>query len=518
MNLDPVLPAHRPNLDALFQGLRDATADVTLRAGHVEAYGHTASNAILTATLAEGRLDLTTLTATLDGVHARLSGGVDGRARTVDLALRAATDDARPLGDWVGRPGLDLWRGPLSLRATAKGGSEALGLLVSAELGDTRLEARPSFDLTARRWHGALTLRHPGARRFVNAAGLGPALGLTGRENWLGEGSLALVAHLSGEPGWVSADSFDLTAGALRAGGTLTLTRDGETPRLVGKLEAETLPLPDVDARSDAPLPLRALRGWQASLQVSAESVLAGLAPVADHASAEVSLSGGALHVGRLRAGVRGGEVNGEGALDGGAPDAATPPSAALHLGWSGVALSPADGLPLIASGGAEGTADLAASGYSPAALVATASGSVRLHIADGTLAGMDLPALRTALSSTSESSDPAGVETAVRRALSQGTTPFAAADATARLGEGAAEVSDLRLAATDGQITGSGNVSLTDKSVDLQLQVRPDLPGGPDFGVRLSGPVAAPASHPDLSRLAAWLGGRASATAVTPQ
>jgi hypothetical protein len=402
------------------------------------------------------------------------------------------------------------------MRATAKGGPEALGMNVSAELADTRLEAVPTVNWSTGRWRGALTLRHPGARRFVNAAGFGPALGLTGMGDWLGEGSLSLVAQVSGEPGRVSADSFDLRAGGLHTGGTLTLAPVAHAPRLVGKLTAETLPLPAFDPHSGDPLPLQALRGWRASLQVSADTVLAGLSPVADHASAEVGIDAGAVRAERLRAGVRGGEISGNGMLDG----AASPPSAALHANWSGLALAPTDSLPLATSGRADGTADLTASGYSPAALLATARGTVALHVADGTLSGMDLPALRALLAQADEHAEAADLDlaTQVRQALRQGTTPFSTVDAAGRLAEGNVQVSDLRLAAASGHVVGSGDVSLTGAVIDLRLRVQPDLPGGPEIGVRVSGPIAAPASHPDLTALASWLGERAPTAAVSPR
>ncbi len=389
---------------------------------------------------------------------------------------------------------------------------KSLGMQISADLGDARLEAEPTLDVKAGHWHGALTLRHPGAWRFINAAGIGQALGLNGPAEWLGEGSLSLVAQMSGEPGRVSADSFDLTAGELHSGGTLTLALADHAPQLVGKLTAETLPLPAFDAHSDEPLPMEALRGWQASLQIFARRVLSGFVPVADDASADVSLEAGVLHVQRLRAGLGGGEITGEGMLD----SAATPPSVTMHAGWSGLALA-AGGLPLAPSGRADGTADLAATGYSPATWVATVRGSVGLHVSDGTLAGVDLPAIRASMSQGDEHADAATLQTEVEQAVRQGSTPFSTFDATGRLGEGDLKLSNLRLAAASGGIMGSGDASLTRGTVDLQLRLLPDLPDAPQIGLRLFGPFAAPASHPDLVGLAAWLGERAAAPAVSP-
>ena len=301
--------------------------------------------------------------------------------RAVDLALQVATNDAS--AGWeagLGGPTSTVWRGPLTVRAAAKGGPEALGLQVSDGAGGCAgLEAGPTVDLTTGRWHGAVTLRHPGARRFVNAVGLGPALGLTGPGRWLGDGSFALVAQMSGEPGRVSADRFDLRAGALHTGGTLDVGARGSAPRLDGQAlqpSAAVAGLRPALGRSAAAsgtcaagrspcrfLPSRAFRSrskWQTKLRATlvwkrgccmSDGFHAGVQRRRDH-------RGGARSTARRR----------------------RRPRLLMPVG-AGSPSRPAMALPLVTFGRADGTADLTATGYSPATLLATAARSVRLHV-----------------------------------------------------------------------------------------------------------------------------------------
>ncbi|MBV9653866.1 MAG: AsmA family protein [Acetobacteraceae bacterium] len=495
-------------LGDLFTAMRQGDAEVSLHARDLLWHGRTLRDGLLAATLHDGHLDLRSLAATLEGVHARLSGSVDANAPQTDLALVAATDDARPLGRWIGQEGLELWRGPLTVQGSAKGPPDALALRMSASVADGQGEATPTVNLSTGRWQGAFTLRHPSARRFLRASGIGRRLGVASGGEWLGEGSLALVAQMSGEPGRVSADTLDLTAGSLRTGGSLTWTTGGDGPLLAGKLSAETLPLPSFDPHSEEPLPLAALTGWAASVQLSAATVLGDLTPVARDSTMTLRLSGGSLRFEQARAGFHGGDITGNATFDA----AARPPSAALHLGWSGLVLAPSDGLPLLPSGIADGSADLTATGYSPAALLATARGPVGLHVSDGVVSGMDLPFLQASLAEPAIRTGAADLQAEIRRSLGQGTTAFSNLKVSGQMREGTLELSDLRLAATGGEVGGSGEVTLATGELNLALQVHPDLAGDPSIGVRVAGPADTPALYPDYTAVAAWLSDRVPA------
>src|SRR6202040_3909530 len=100
---------------------------------------------------------------------------------------------------------------------------EALATNARLALADAQLEAKPTVDLRSGAWTGTLTLRHPGARRLIGMLGLSERLGVPGLPAWLGDGSLSLVAHLTGAPSRLAADTFDLTASTLHAGGDVAL-------------------------------------------------------------------------------------------------------------------------------------------------------------------------------------------------------------------------------------------------------------------------------------------------------
>ena len=288
------------------------------------------------------------------------------------------------------------WSGPAALAVTASGPPDALGLHLALDLADARLEADPTVDLGTGQWSGRLTLRHPGARRLVTSLGLLRAFGSQAMPSWIGEGSLSLLAQMDGAPDRVAADSFDLTAGGLRAKGELALDNTGEEPRVTGRIEAESLPVPLVGLRAPDPLPLAALQGWQASLRVEAARVVADVSPVLDQLALTAEVGGGALRIERMTARLGGGALSASGALD----SRASPPAFALDASLADAAIAgPLLGTPLdLTAGKIAGSLSLTASGYSPAALLATLAGSLRFAVTDGVLAGLDLRRAQSAV------------------------------------------------------------------------------------------------------------------------
>ena len=116
-----------------------------------------------------------------------------------------------------------LWQGAARLDVQVAGPHEALAPDVRLALADAQLEASPTINLKSGEWTTTLALRHPGARRLVATLGLPEQEGLHGLPDWLGDGSLSLVAHLAGGPGRLAADKFDLTAATLHASGDLAV-------------------------------------------------------------------------------------------------------------------------------------------------------------------------------------------------------------------------------------------------------------------------------------------------------
>ena len=122
----------------------------------------------------------------------------------------------------------------------------------------------------------------------------------------------------------------------------------------------------------------------------------------------------------------------------------------------------------------------------------------------DGTLEGLDLAA---ALASVNANTPPDPAR--VTAALNSGSTHFDQLSLSATADHGGVTLSQLRLAAPSGQISGIGTLDLLTRSVLAQLTLEAAKPGLPPLGLRLSGPAATPRRTPELEDLTQWLASR---------
>lgn len=494
--LDPWLPEKPPPL-ASWPGLLSGV--LKIHAKQATAQGRAIDGFELDAASRGGTLALRALQGTVEGVRVSLAGSVGEGGRIGDGKLAISTEDAAPLAallpaEWRGTPA--LWRGPLDLQAAASGPPTALAARATMTLDDGRIEAQPVIDLTRDTWRGPVTLRHPGAVRLLGATGLLPGA------DWLGEGSLSLVAQLSGAPGRLAADGIEITAGSLRGGGRLALDRTGATPRVEGELDFASLPLPLPSLA--APLPLQGLRAWQASVRIAAAQLLAGQRPLLDRFAATVLLDAGRLRLDPVKAELAGGTLQGSAGLD----VSGETPRVTLDGALAGFSLTePATGLPLdMASGRGDAAFRVVAEGNSPAAMLATLSGSASLSATDGTLSGLDLSGAAAAVAADAAGSEPPqAVDDALRAALSGGTTSFQNFAVRAGIDHGVLSLADAQLAGPAGTVAFSGVVGLPLGSCDLRAEVRLAGPDMPVLGVRLTGPLGAPRRIPELAGFARW-------------
>lgn len=495
------LPRWLPNGLDLGQASRALGAvDLNLRLAAEQARWGTAvlERAALDAALENGRVTLRRLSGRLAEADIVASGTamLAPQLRLADVTLEANGPAARGVlallpGAWPGLANVAAM--PLSLRLAGGGAAEALALRGEAQLGELRAEANGTLDLNARRGNAAVTLRHPGAPRLA-----AEVLGLDVAE-WLGEGSFSLVANLAAGPQGVAAESFELVAGSLRAGGALTLA-DGPRPRLTGRIAAERLPLPLPGLRSAEPLGLEALAGMDAELALEAARIEAGEL-VAEGASAMLRLAEGRLRLEGLRAKLAGGTLEAALGLD---LAAAGPPRLALELKLAEATLgAPLLGLPYdLTAGRGEVAASLTATGHAPAALLATLSGSWRAALRDGVLTGLDLggAAAATGLAELTEA------EAAARRALSSGATAFERLELEGTVQAGQLRFGAVRITTESGATaTLSGGADLVRGAMDVRLGVRPAAPEAPDLGLRVTGPAATPNALPETADWARW-------------
>lgn len=493
LDLDPWLAGDPPSLAGL--PARFAPFDVNLRLEAPQAllYGITISPLSLDAGAEAGRLTLRKLDLSVNGVHATGSATVGEGGRVSEGRLDLQAPQAEPLAallpnqlGFLGHRAPRLWRAAANVQVLGAGKPESLGLKVTVDLADLRLEAQPTLDLAKQSWTATMQLRHPGAPRLAEA------LGLASAPAWLGDGSLSLVAQLSGAPGTVAADSFELAAGSLRASGKLLLEQGGERPRLSGVVNAETLPLPFPYPRALDPLPIASLGAMDASVALTAGRVLSGLSPVLEQASATLGLRGGALRLADLAGRLGGGRLSGNAVLDA----QPTPPTLALNLSLTDAAIAgPVFEWPLdIAGGTLDAALALTAAGHSPAALLSTLAGGVRIGVRDGALAGVALPGLAADLS-----------DAGARAALSEGVTPFATLAVQAQVAHGVVTLESGALAAPSGSVSLGGSIDLPGAAADLRLALRPATPEPPELALRLTGPLDAMQRTPELSDLIRW-------------
>jgi hypothetical protein len=454
--------------------------------------------AALDVAVESGRVTLRRLSGRLAEADIVASGTAQlGRPlRLQDITLEANGSTARGLFDLLPGPWPDLRplaALPVSLRLSGGGPAEALVLRGEAELGELRMEATGTLDLTAARGTAAATLRHPGAPRWLaEAFGVDVA-------PWLGDGSFSLVANIAANPALVSAESFELVAGGLRAGGQLALAI-GPRSRVTGRIVAERLPLPLPGLRSADPLPLDALAAFDAEVTLEAARVEVG-GTVMEAASAMLRLASGTLVLERIAGKLAGGTLEGMVSVD---LAAAGPPRMALEMRLAEATLAaPLLGLPYdLTAGRGEVAARLGASGHAPAALLATLSGTWQASLRDGVLTGVDIAAVvaATALPELSEA------EAAARRALSAGATAFDRLELQGSVEAGRLAIETGGVTTESGATaTLSGGADLARGVLDLRIGVRPAAAEAPELGLRVTGPAAAPRLLPESSEWARW-------------
>jgi uncharacterized protein involved in outer membrane biogenesis len=454
--------------------------------------------AALDAAVEAGRLTVRRLSGRLGGadVTASLALALGPPWRLQDLNLEASGPAAGQLlallpGDWP--DGTSLAREAVALRLSGGGTATALALRGAAEWGTLRAEAQGTLDVTTGRGAAHVTLRHPGAPRLAQE------LFGQGAGDWLGEGSFSLVASLAGTPAALTAESFELVAGGLRMRGGLTLSRMGR-PRLVGRLQAERLPLAFPGWRSAEPLPLGLLADVDADVALEVARLEIGGAVVTDLAT-QVTLAEGRLAAMNLVARLAGGRFEGSAGAE---ALAGAPPRLRLTGRLTGASLTERlFGLPHdLMAGRVEAELALQASGFAPNALLGSLGGTLKLDLAEAALGGFDLPAAAEA----SLQAEPRSAETAVRRALSAGTTPLTRAALAGRIEAGRLRIDMVDLLAEGGlAASATGEVDLARAALDLRLAWRAPATGAPEIGLRLTGPADTPRPLPETAAWARW-------------
>jgi hypothetical protein len=512
LDLDPWLPARAPPLGAMPNAFSGFDAELRLSAKRATFHGVALAPLTLDAGAEGGKLTLRSLEAQVAGAHLSASAALAPGGLLSEGRLDLQAPQAKPLIAllpprlaFLGYEAPALWQAAGAVQVLGSGAPDRLSLSVSAELGDLRLDAQPIIDVAHDTWSATVALRHPGAPVLLRA------LGFERAPDWLGEGSLGLTAKLVGAGNRITADTLDVSAGALHATGALALDGMGTMPSLTGRLDAETLPLPYPDLRVSTPLPLAGLLGWNAAVQVKAARVTAGGAPVLRDVAANAALSGGMVRLDALTGRLAGGALTGHAALS---VSAGKPPELTGEFQVAGATVGEgAFGLPVdLSSGKLDAAVSLSATGYAPDALLATLGGTLAMTVANGTLQGVSLAGL------VPPRAGEAGLpDAAVKAALAGGATPLVRLSVAANAARGIVTLGGGTMTTPQGHAELSGEINLPDRSLDLDVAFRAerpaDAPAGapppPRIGVRLTGAINAAQRTPELADLIRWRAAR---------
>ncbi len=481
-----------PSLASLARGVDGLDIDLQLSADVAMLGAVRLEPFSLGVTSTQGKFSLDRLAFDGQGVKLAASGGLLDGTRLVDVALDVRAADASALAALApasAREGLDrlatLLRAPLAVSLQGAGLIDGFGFKLIGDLGDLHVEAQPTVNFSAETWNARLALRHPGAPR------LAAQLGLDRAGSWLGDGSFSVVSQLAVTPARIAADAIELVAGGLRMAGKLDLAL-GDPPRVTGRVKVETLPLPLPQPRAPDPLPLSALTGWDAEIQIDAGQVTAGLSTLMEKARATVVLQAQKLSVKGLAATVAGGSLIAEARIDA----TANPPAFALDATLTGASIGAAlfDQALDVGRGTTDARVVVQATGYAPAALLASLTGTIAATIRDGELIGINLPELRDDFA-----------EPRITAALTSGRSNFDQLTLRAAVDHGLLNLTQATLSAPAGSIQGTGMFDLMAERVALHFDVVPAGTDPPKMGLRWTGSFEVLTPVPELAGLTRW-------------
>ncbi len=457
-------PAGLPAWPDISKALSGLDLSLKLTADQVTLRGRTLTGVTLDAATNKGGLSVNQFAARLNGLTLTGAGTLAADGTVSGTSIDLAADHAGALSAvfaHLPRFTPTFWATPLNVHIDATGPRAAVLAGIGVAFGDARLEAHPTINLTNRTWSTQLTLRHPGAARLLQM------LGWASAPTWLGDGSLSLLAQLSGTPDGLAAQSYDLTAASLHATGSahLALPPRGP-PSLTGTMQADTLPLPGFAARATSPLPLDWTSALDGALSLTAKQVTFGGSPWLADVTGNASVHKGKLAIAVASARLDGGALAGQVTID----PTKTPAMLSASVKLDGVTLpGPLFGTRLDLVGGKlDAVLNLTAQGNSPNTWLASLSGSLSGSAANGALGGVDLSAAPDA-------------------PLGSGATSFSTLTAKAAIANGVITLSDVTLTDPAGPVQMTGMIDLP----DARLSVLATMADG--HATRLLGPFNAP-------------------------
>ncbi|HSP50480.1 MAG TPA: AsmA family protein [Pseudolabrys sp.] len=148
--------------------------------------------------------------------------------------------------------------------------------------------------------------------------------------------------------------------------------------------------------------------------------------------------------------------------------------------------------------------------GLSPVALIGSLQGSGKIALSDAQVAGLDPRAFVVVTRAVNQglAIDAARISDMVSKTLDSGQLAVKRAEGIIAVSAGQMRLSNVTADGKDATLSLSGNLDLTDGSIDARLMLSGGQAVGtrPDIFIALKGPVASPTRSIDVSALTGWL------------
>jgi len=525
-----------PAVELALEGEADSLAGVTAfldidPALRAEAFGAIALQGSLAGDAGALAVDLALDTASAE---VSLTGTVETPFATpvaapLRLGLRAA--DAAALARTAGIvPVAAIERlGALAVDGEIRGDPDSLAIDLGAETAGARLviAGRIATPLDSPSYSLKVGLDHPRAEDLAEtvtgAALTGAALG-----------PLGIAGTLSGDTSAADIAGIDATLGESRMSGGVFLRLDRNPPAISAELRAETLDLawlggglgaagaagaagegaaadaaddylaalvegaaPAPGRWSDAPIDFAFLDRLSGTLALGADALVLGAWRI-EQAEVDLAAADGALTLRSLGGRLFDGALAAEGGFAGGPMPAGRVAFRLADADMAALLRTVAGGDAVSGRATVEGEAAL--QGQSVRALIGSLAGHVTLTARDGAVEDVDLPAISRqigALATLATLEDVPGFVGATERSLSQGRTAIRSLDGAIALEEGEARIEAFTIVADGAVGAVEGGADLPAWQVDLRALFRlTDHADAPPVGLRLAGPIDAPARH----------------------
>lgn len=439
---------------------------------------------------------------------------------------------ARASGVATGWTVLPAFHKRFAVGLAAAGPVNALHAGITLHLGNLRVATTPTVNLATGHAAGPLTLRAPNAAALIRSLGGTSLLGARSGLGWPGPGSASLRASVFLAGDRLGLSDFAASLGALAARGRLDLDTSNATPRISGRIAADTLAIPAPDAliafahaalgsRFQIDLPhVSATRIDRFGVTVAADTAFS-LALRHDRLAPSVTL--------RLnRAAVAGGTLRGDATLTAAAP--AAPPTLSVNCTLTGAhatgvaALATDFGLKLpLSEGTLELGTNLTAAGSDPRAWRTTLTGSLTGSGKKLVVNDIDLGRAGLALAAATAADHPVGAiatASALRDALKTGSTEFDLLDLTATIANSRVTLNHATLTGPHGTLAASGKADFAPGRIDLTITAHPTVDGhktSPALSVALAGEATHPTARSDISPAIAWIAAHRTNASVPP-